>query len=101
MKTKLLIPRVFFQDHYERDLNEHIEILNWGKFVVTVLATNDEIDELLSDAHHYGCGGMDWSDPWDDAERQSIRTITRSAQSTCAQLRKLTGDFYGHKAGAQ
>ncbi len=54
------LPRLFYIDHRERDLPSGEIIRYVGRHQVEVSLDQEGFEDLISDAYHYGFGGMDW-----------------------------------------
>ncbi len=80
---KVKLPRLFYIDHRERDLPAGEIIRSIGKNQVEVVLDQDAFDDLISDAEHYGFGGMDWG--IDD----SAKSLERSAKRVYEILTKI------------
>jgi hypothetical protein len=53
------LPRLFYIDHRDRDLPSGNLLRTIGNRVEVEL-DKEAFDDLISDAEHYGFGGMDW-----------------------------------------
>ena len=54
------LPRLFYIDHRDRDLPSGEIIRAVGNNRVEVALDEEAFEDLISDAKHYGFGGMDW-----------------------------------------
>lgn len=72
----LRLPRIFYEDHRDRDLPSGSP-KRWLRNQVDVELTREEFDELLSDAHHYAS-----DQGWDfDGMRSLCASATRTVKA--------------------
>lgn len=82
---KVKLPKRFYLDHLDRDLPSG-EILRFvGNNQVEVSLDEEAFEDLVSDAEHYGFGGMDYCD---DLVRRAD-SLERSAKRTYEILTKI------------
>lgn len=78
---RLTVPGIFWRDHYDRCGDEEGQrrevILDRGGALVIVELNDEALDDLRSDANHYGNGGLDFA-----GETAAYRSLIRSAQAT-------------------
>lgn len=72
------IPARFYWDHVERDCSRGT-VVKSTKSKVTVTFTDEEFDDLLSDAEYYSDASQ-FSEPW-------LRGLSSSARATLKVLR--------------
>lgn len=87
MRYMLTIPPAFAEDRTGRDLSNGEG--EWVKGGYATIMSQDEFDDLKSDAQHYANGGLDFG----DAEtRKSFVGLISSARATinrCEKARKI------------
>jgi hypothetical protein len=54
------LPRLFYIDHRDRDLPSGEVVRVIGNNRIEVALDEEAFEDLISDAKHYGFGGMDW-----------------------------------------
>ncbi len=76
-EIKMTLPRVFFEDHVDREL-PHGYVTKITRYTVDVMMTRNEIIELLSDADYYSDSGI--------AREMQMPSLAQSAKRTIAAI---------------
>lgn len=82
--AKFIVPRIFWEDHnVERCCSPDAVVLKTTSRTVHVELNNDDLEDLNSDAEHYGFGGLDFA-----GEREAYRSLINSARATVRALKR-------------
>jgi hypothetical protein len=91
-EIKLTLPRVFFEDHVDRDL-PHGYVIKITRYTVDAMMTRNEITELLSDADYYSDSGI--------ARDMGMPSLAQSAKRTIAAIGRYVNvkNVYNPRSG--
>jgi hypothetical protein len=85
MTTRLTVPRIFWEDHaIERSCSPDAIIIRTTARTVVVDLTDDDLDDLRSDAEYY-VDGVDFC-----GEREAWRSLINSAKATVRAIARQT-----------
>jgi hypothetical protein len=81
------VARKFYDDHEGRDCGLTDQVIKRNANTVTVRLDEEGWDDLLSDAKHYGYGGIDWgeTDSWTRSIEASARAVYDRMKRTQAK----------------
>jgi hypothetical protein len=78
------VARIFYDDHEGRGCGLTDQVIKRQVYTVTVRLDEEGWDDLISDARHYGYGGIDWgeTDSW-------TRSIEASAKAVFDRMKRI------------
>ena len=84
------VARKFYDDHEERGCGLADQLIKRNVYTVTVRLDEEGWDDLLSDARHYGYGGVDWGEPdsWTRSIEASAKAVYKKLVET-AEAKQL------------